>query len=106
MFRRGEPFFYPFDLLWFNGEELRGLSLLERKRRLREFCLQRHGSANRLLYFDHLERNGSGLFAKACELDLEGIVAKWKSAIRSPDSNIFDVGQMSCRVTSSTAPAN
>jgi ATP-dependent DNA ligase len=53
--------------------------LLERKRRLRKLCLQEHGAANRLLYLDHLERNGSGLFAKACELDLEGIVAKWKS---------------------------
>jgi bifunctional non-homologous end joining protein LigD len=78
MFRRGEPFFYAFDLLWLNGADLRGLSLLERQRRLRKLCLQRQGTANRLLYLDHLERNGSGLFAKACELDLEGIVAKWK----------------------------
>jgi len=67
-------------LLWLNGEDLRGLSLLERKRRLRKLCLHRRRSANRLLYLDHLERNGSGLFAKAyCELDLEGIVAKWKA---------------------------
>jgi Arm DNA-binding domain len=47
--------------------------------RLRKLCVQKHGAANRLLYLDHLERNGSGLFAKARELDLEGIVAKWKS---------------------------
>jgi hypothetical protein len=39
----------------------------------------RHSAASRLLYLDHLERNGSGLFANACELDLEGIVPKWKS---------------------------
>jgi hypothetical protein len=31
-----------------------------------------------LMYLDHLERNGSGLYAKACALDLKGIVAKWK----------------------------
>jgi len=30
------------------------------------------------LYLDYLEQNGSGLYAKACEFDLEGIVAKWK----------------------------
>jgi ATP-dependent DNA ligase len=30
-----------------------------------------------LLYLDHLERNGCGLFRKVCEFDLEGIVAKW-----------------------------
>ena len=33
---------------------------------------------SRLLYLDHLERNGSGLYAKACDFDVEGIVAKWK----------------------------
>jgi len=32
----------------------------------------------RLLYLDYLESNGSRLYAKACEFDLEGIVAKWK----------------------------
>ena len=31
------------------------------------------------MYLDYLERNGSGLFAKVCELDCEGIVAKWKA---------------------------
>jgi len=40
--------------------------------------IEEHRSAHRLLYLDYLERNGSGLFTKACELDLEGIVAKWK----------------------------
>jgi bifunctional non-homologous end joining protein LigD len=63
--------------MWLNGEDLRGKSLLERKRRLRSVL--RTPNDSRILYLDHLERNGSGLFAKACELDLEGIVAKWKS---------------------------
>jgi bifunctional non-homologous end joining protein LigD len=75
MFRRREPYFYAFDLLWLNGEDLRGLPLLERKNRLRQICIPTYTDG--LLYLDHLERNGSGLFAKACELDLEGIVAKW-----------------------------
>ena len=77
MFHRAAPFFYAFDLLWLNGDDLRGKSLLERKRRLRSLLRTRKDS--RILYLDHLERNGSGLFAKACELDLEGIVAMWKS---------------------------
>ena len=77
MFRRAEPYFYAFDLLWLNGEDLRGLPLLQRKRRLRKLIGRRH---SRLLYLDHLETNGSGLFRKACELDLEGIVAKRKTA--------------------------
>src|SRR5262245_2171209 len=34
MFRRGDPYFYAFDLLWLNGQDLRELPLIERKRRL------------------------------------------------------------------------
>jgi bifunctional non-homologous end joining protein LigD len=60
-----------------DGEDLRSLPLLTRKARLQRLIGKRKGS--RLLYLDHLEKNGSGLFAKACELDLEGIVAKWKA---------------------------
>jgi ATP-dependent DNA ligase len=29
VFCRGEPFFYAFDLLWLDREDLRGLSLLD-----------------------------------------------------------------------------
>jgi bifunctional non-homologous end joining protein LigD len=76
MYRRGSPFFYAFDLLWLNGKELRGLPLVDRKTRLRKLIGRRSGS--RLLYLDHVEENGCGLFQKACEWDLEGVVAKWK----------------------------
>jgi ATP-dependent DNA ligase len=31
LFRRGEPRFYAFDLLWVNGEDLRHLTLIDRK---------------------------------------------------------------------------
>ena len=75
LFRRGEPFFYAFDLLWLNGKDLRGLPLLERKARLRKLFGR---CRSHILYLDHLERNGSGLFRQACRHDLEGIVAKWK----------------------------
>lgn len=84
MFRRRQPFFYAFDLLWLDGEDLRRLPLLERKTRLRKFIGRPNGS--RLLYLDHIEGNGSGFFAKACELDLEGIVAKWKAGIYIGDN--------------------
>ena len=36
MFRRGEPYFYPFDLLYVDGEDLRDLPLVERKAKLRK----------------------------------------------------------------------
>ena len=41
MFRRGQPYFYAFDLLWLDGEDLRELPLLERKTRLKELILER-----------------------------------------------------------------
>ena len=75
LFRRAQPFFYAFDLIWLNGEDLRGIPLIARKKRLRKLILPRNGS--RLLYLDHIEGNGTGLFAQACKFDLEGIVAKF-----------------------------
>ena len=77
LFRRAQPLFYAFDLLWLDGKDVRGLPLLERKTHLRKLILPRNGS--RLLYLDHIEGNGSRFFATAGESDVEGIVAKWKS---------------------------
>jgi bifunctional non-homologous end joining protein LigD len=71
--RRGEPRFYAFDLLSCDGEDLRYLSLEERKRRLR-FIVPSPGE--RLLYCDHVELAGEEFFDFACERDAEGIVAK------------------------------
>ena len=38
--RRGQPYYYAFDLLWLNGEDLRPRPLLERKQRLREVLMR------------------------------------------------------------------
>lgn len=75
MYRRGEPYFYAFDLLWLDGEDLRECPLIERKRILRKI-VPRHGS--RLLYVDHVAGRGEDLFKLVCDADLEGVVAKWK----------------------------
>ena len=75
MYRRGDPYFYAFDLLWLNGEDLREWTLVDRKRALRKI-VPRHGS--RLLYVDHVIGRGEDLFKLACARDLEGVVAKWK----------------------------
>jgi bifunctional non-homologous end joining protein LigD len=91
LFRRAEPLFYAFDILWDehsqtddeqenqrfrNSEDLRYLPLIERKLRLRAVVPKR---GERLLYCDHIDTDGEGLFRLACEHDLEGIVAKRKS---------------------------
>jgi len=75
LFRRGEPRFVAFDLVWCDGDDLRYAPLSERKARLRSDIVK---GGQRLLYCDHLEHDGEGLYRKVCELDLEGIVAKHK----------------------------
>jgi bifunctional non-homologous end joining protein LigD len=91
LFRRVEPVFYAFDILWDerawsddeeerlrfrNGEDVRYLPLIDRKLRLHAVVSKR---GERLLYCDHIDGDGEGLFRLACEHDLEGIVAKRKS---------------------------
>jgi ATP-dependent DNA ligase len=62
-----------FDLLELDGEDLRPLPLLERKKRLRKL-LNRPPAG--LEYVSHLEGEGPVIFEHACALDLEGIVSK------------------------------
>ena len=76
--RRGDCYYFAFDLLSLNGEDLRGLPLVERKARLKRLLRRK---TSRILYVDHIETQGRALFEKACQLDLEGIVAKRKSSV-------------------------
>ena len=91
LFRRAEPLFYAFDLLWDEhawsdeeqdqrrfrtGEDIRYLPLIDRKLRLRAVVPK---GGERLLFCDHINGDGEGLFGLACEHDLEGIVAKRES---------------------------
>src|SRR5205823_13968896 len=51
----------------------------DRKQELRRL-LSRVPANSRLRYVDHVERPGTALFERVCELDLEGVVAKHKHA--------------------------
>jgi bifunctional non-homologous end joining protein LigD len=83
IYRRGDPYFYAFDLLWLNGRDLRDLPLLKRKQMLREII---PAAPSRLLYSDHLSEQGQQFLEFACQYDLEGIVAKWKHGSYLPNS--------------------
>jgi bifunctional non-homologous end joining protein LigD len=76
MFRRDSPFFYAFDALSIDGDDLRELPLLERKRRLARAMPQPDLQA-RVRYMDHVVGRGRDLFRLVCQKDAEGIVAKW-----------------------------
>jgi ATP-dependent DNA ligase len=76
--RRGvEAVLYAFDLLGHDGDDLRGLPLIERKRRLKKLI----GRAKHAIrYNEHLTDDGSTVFAHVCKMGLEGIVSKWTDA--------------------------
>jgi bifunctional non-homologous end joining protein LigD len=75
--RRHPPVFVAFDLLFLDGEDLRELPLLERKRRLSALVPEQSSS---LLYAQHVIGAGRALFDQVRALDLEGIVAKLAAA--------------------------
>jgi bifunctional non-homologous end joining protein LigD len=66
LYRRGTPYLYAFDILWLNGHDLRGLALVVRKRRLRRVIPQQPFP---VLYTNHEDGHGRGLFEAACSLD-------------------------------------
>ena len=64
--------YYLFDLLAFEGHDLRGLPLARRKALLRRVL----PAAGPLRYADHVEERGEELYAAARQRGLEGLVAK------------------------------
>ncbi len=67
--------YFAFDLLYFEGRDLRGLDLGERRQILHE--LTNSLPANSVVRFsEHLEGEGSQILQHACKLGLEGIVSK------------------------------
>jgi bifunctional non-homologous end joining protein LigD len=67
--------YHLFDLLRLDGEDLRAEPLTERKARLKDL-LNGAPSSGPLVYSDHVGGAGETMFAKACDLKLEGIVSK------------------------------
>jgi bifunctional non-homologous end joining protein LigD len=86
MRRRSPQHFYTFDLLWLDGRDLRGLTLLERKGLLRQVVPPQPSP---VLCVDHVAERGIALFQAACERDMEGIVAKLVGAAYTPDETTW-----------------
>ena len=78
--RRGtasEAMLYAFDLMEFDGEDLRGMPLGDRKKRLvRLWGGRRLG----IVLSDHTDDDDATIFRHACRMGLEGIVSKRLSA--------------------------
>ena len=74
LYRRDWPYFLAFDVLSIDGEDLRALPLVQRKRRLARIMPR---VESRLMFLDAIPARATRLYELACERDLEGIVAKW-----------------------------
>ncbi len=74
LFHRGEPCFFAFDVLMSDGKDLRTEKLTARKHELRRLLSKVPES--RIRYVEHVQKHGTALFERVCEMDLEGIVAK------------------------------
>src|SRR5437899_7676486 len=78
LFRRGiPPCFFAFDLLTFDGKDLRTERLMDRKQELRRLLAR--ASDCPVKYTEYIDRSGVALFQRVCDLDLAGIIANQKS---------------------------
>jgi bifunctional non-homologous end joining protein LigD len=69
--------FFAFDLLFVDGEDIRRVSLGERKERLKKLLEARaKGKSKVIRYVEHFETGGDAILQSACKLSLEGIVSK------------------------------
>ena len=73
----GDLVYYVFDILWYNGQDLKDLTLIERKTILKEI-LPKNDS---ILVSEHFETSGIQFLEEAKKLGLEGIMAKRKDSI-------------------------
>jgi bifunctional non-homologous end joining protein LigD len=70
--REVRVFYYVFDVMHHDGEDLRGLPLLERKRILRGLL----SFSDPLRFTGHRERDGEQYWREACDKHWEGVIAK------------------------------
>ena len=66
--------YFAFDLMYFDGDDLTQVPLIDRKTTLKRIISKRRN--NRLLFTDHVVGEGKRLFAELEKRKLEGIVAK------------------------------
>ncbi|CAN5185785.1 DNA ligase D [soil metagenome] len=67
--------YFAFDLLALDGEDLRKLSLVDRKAKLKTLLADQPDTGP-LYYSDHVVGHGKETFERACGMGLEGIISK------------------------------
>src|SRR5260221_6136436 len=79
-------FYYLFDLLWCDGRDLTGKTVVQRRAKLNEIIAPVAG----IQVGDYVEKSGVELFRLAKEKGLEGIIAKRKTSIYRPGKRSLD----------------
>ena len=69
--------FYAFDLLYLDGQDLRGAPLIARKEALQTIIAS---GSDPLRFSEHFEADGETMLRHACRLSLEGLVSKLRDA--------------------------
>jgi bifunctional non-homologous end joining protein LigD len=77
--QKGNLFFIVFDLLYWNGEDLRDRPLIERKEKL-QILLTTYPS-ELICFGDHVEKKGIAFFSEAQKYKVEGVIAKRKESL-------------------------
>ncbi|MDX6685273.1 MAG: bifunctional non-ous end joining protein LigD [Baekduia sp.] len=99
-------FFYIFDVLWLDGQDVRALPLRTRKRLLRSAL---HFDDPSLRFSTHRNGDGEALFREACDKGWEGLIAK-RADSRYTDRRSRDWLKLKCEqgqelvIGGSTAP--
>ncbi len=73
------PYYYAFDILHLNGQDLRQKPLVERKKILK--TLLRGRRISQIRFGDYIEKKGVAFFREAKKRGLEGIIAKKEDSI-------------------------
>lgn len=68
--------YYVFDMLQYEGENMEGLPLTERKKLLKKLL----GNNSTIKYCDHIEAKGKNFYKKVVAAHMEGIMAKRKES--------------------------
>lgn len=69
-----------FDIVYYNGYDLKGVPLFERKSLLKVLLRAHAKDLLNVRFGDHFEGDGVAFFERACENSVEGVVAKARSS--------------------------
>jgi bifunctional non-homologous end joining protein LigD len=92
--RQGHLIYYVFDLLFLDGEDLRGQPLSDRKETLKRIL----PPSEIVRYVDHVDGTGIRFFELAQASNLEGIVAKKKASIYLSGKRVDHWLKIKCRL--------